>query len=129
MVHDLPIPYRDTSGGNCNGHHRGRGRLLPIPDQNLLCEALGKSNRTTTAETQELFSDLSFLLQISIIKDISLAAAVTSILMFVKNLKPQLEEHRPMIKLIAFKLVVALGFLQNVSAVLLLLFLLTFPPV
>ena len=72
---------------------------------------------------------MSFLLQINIIKDISLAAAVTSILMFVKNLKPQLEEHKPMIKLIAFKLVVALGFLQNVSAVLLLLCLLTFPPV
>lgn len=129
MVHDLPIPTCGTRGGNCNRHHRGRGCLLPIPDPNLLCEALGKSNRTTTAYIHALFSDLSFLPQINIIKDISLGAAVISILMFVKNLKPQLEEHKPMIKLIAFKLVVALGFVQNVSTSLLFLYLLDFPPI
>ena len=55
-------------------------------------------------------------LQITIITVASLAVAVLSALKFYSELKQFLSNHKPMAKLLAFKLIVGLTFIENVSA-------------
>ncbi|KAH8665420.1 organic solute transporter Ostalpha-domain-containing protein [Ilyonectria robusta] len=53
-------------------------------------------------------------LYISIILNISLTLAVLSVLRFYKALRPYTEKHKPLAKLVSFKAVVGLGFLQRI---------------
>ncbi|KAI5458811.1 organic solute transporter Ostalpha-domain-containing protein [Mariannaea sp. PMI_226] len=53
-------------------------------------------------------------LWISIILNVSTAIAVTSVLKFYEALKSHTKEHKPLAKLVAFKAVVGLGFLQKI---------------
>ncbi|KAK1255080.1 hypothetical protein MKX08_009075 [Trichoderma sp. CBMAI-0020] len=53
-------------------------------------------------------------LWITIISQTSLTIAVTSVLVFVKTLKSELAVHKPMLKLVAFKLIVFLSFVQSI---------------
>jgi hypothetical protein len=43
--------------------------------------------------------------------------AITSIIRFHSNLKSYMQEHRPMMKLLAFKMVVGLEFLEQVRKI------------
>lgn len=52
--------------------------------------------------------------QINIIGIISLGVAIVAILGFYNNLKGYMKEHKPLLKLLAFKLVVGLEFLEQV---------------
>lgn len=51
-----------------------------------------------------------------LISNISLVASVLSILQFYRFLKKPLAQHRPLAKLLAFKIIVFLTFVQGVSA-------------
>ncbi|CAM1501442.1 Fc.00g034260.m01.CDS01 [Cosmosporella sp. VM-42] len=51
---------------------------------------------------------------LSIIRTISLTASIMSILQFYKVIKTDLAQHRPLVKLIAFKAVVFLTFVQSI---------------
>ena len=53
--------------------------------------------------------------QLNIIQIISTAAAVLAILRFYTNLKSYMTEHKPLMKLMAFKLIVGLVFLEKVN--------------
>lgn len=53
---------------------------------------------------------------VSIITALTTGLAVMSVLKFYKSLKPRVGERKPMAKLIAFKAIVGLTWLQNVSA-------------
>ncbi|KAF7562253.1 hypothetical protein G7046_g1881 [Stylonectria norvegica] len=53
-------------------------------------------------------------LWLSVIRSISLTLSVMSILQFYKALKVDLAQHRPLVKLIAFKAVVGLTFIQSI---------------
>ncbi|KAL7919637.1 organic solute transporter Ostalpha domain-containing protein [Trichoderma austrokoningii] len=53
-------------------------------------------------------------LWITIVSQTSLTIAVTSVLVFVKTLKSELAVHKPMVKLVAFKLIVFLSFVQSI---------------
>lgn len=52
--------------------------------------------------------------QLEVISAISLAAAVLAILKCYKTLKPNIEGHRALLKLLAFKLLIGLTFIENV---------------
>lgn len=52
---------------------------------------------------------------VSIISTLTTGLAVMSVLKFYKNLKPRVGERKPMAKLIAFKAIVGITWLQNVS--------------
>lgn len=58
---------------------------------------------------------LTARLQINLIHILSLMTAVISTLRFYKVLKADLAGHKPLSKLFAFKLMVGLNFLMNVS--------------
>ncbi|KAH8888396.1 hypothetical protein GQ53DRAFT_795912 [Thozetella sp. PMI_491] len=51
---------------------------------------------------------------LTIIGSVSLAIAITGVLKFYGQLKTHLAHHQPLAKLLAFKLIVGLGFLQNI---------------
>ncbi|KAL7928272.1 organic solute transporter Ostalpha domain-containing protein [Trichoderma chlorosporum] len=53
-------------------------------------------------------------LWITIISQTSLTIAVTSVFVFVKTLESKLAAHQPMLKLVAFKLIVFLSFVQSI---------------
>ncbi|KAL6904752.1 organic solute transporter Ostalpha domain-containing protein [Trichoderma evansii] len=53
-------------------------------------------------------------LWITIVSQVSLTLAVTSVLLFVKTLQSELAVHKPMLKLVAFKLIVFLNFVQSI---------------
>lgn len=53
--------------------------------------------------------------QLTIITSVSVAIAVMSVLSFYRSLKSHLAGHRPLSKLLAFKLIVGLTFLERVS--------------
>ncbi|KAJ6048641.1 uncharacterized protein N7446_011324 [Penicillium canescens] len=55
--------------------------------------------------------------QITIISIISLAMAMINIMRFHSNLKPYMEGQKPMMKLLAFKMVVGLEFLEQVRKI------------
>ncbi|KAL4862733.1 organic solute transporter Ostalpha-domain-containing protein [Aspergillus spectabilis] len=52
---------------------------------------------------------------ITVIAIVSVAFAVISILMVYKGLKPHLQGHNPLLKLLAFKLIVALAFIERIN--------------
>jgi hypothetical protein len=53
-------------------------------------------------------------LQLDIIQSVSITFAITAILRFYGNLKSHMQEHKPLAKLLAFKMVVGLVFLEKV---------------
>ncbi|KAH8129881.1 hypothetical protein FP744_10006883 [Trichoderma asperellum] len=53
-------------------------------------------------------------LWITIISQVSLTLAVTSVIVFVRTLQSELAVHKPMVKLVAFKLIVFLSFVQSI---------------
>lgn len=52
--------------------------------------------------------------QLEVISAVSLAVAVLSILACYKTLKPNIAGHRALLKLLAFKLLVGITFVENV---------------
>ena len=57
----------------------------------------------------------TLLSKLFVIDTVSLALAMTSVIIFYQKLQPYLKNKQPMTKLLAFKLIVGLTFLETVS--------------
>ena len=64
---------------------------------------------------QEFGFELTLHFQLELIRTVSVTAAVLAVLRFTQRNKPHIVQHKPMIKLIAFKLIVFLQLVQNVG--------------
>lgn len=57
---------------------------------------------------------LTFKKQINVLSDLSVSLAINAVIRFYQNTHKYMEQHRPLMKLLAFKLVVGLVFLEQI---------------
>jgi len=105
----IPGCHAHSPCGNRN--YTGHGYILCYLQQNILCTYLGKSS----IPQQFVDKIANIAIKVTIITLISTAVAIMSIIRFYKAQKPVISGRKPLPKLIAFKGIVFLNFIQNVG--------------